>query len=289
MPDKLQELNTRISAFLPPRYQHCYTDVNPISMGSASLKYDTNGQVNWDQIWTSFCDLAIAGGPPHRGKLLKPIKADKSQQNQQKYDTVVAELSRAISLVTNLTVTSKAYGWIGVTCNSPTMAAWLTCAIIAENIAAYRRGKDIYLPAGPDFRVEKEIKNVVTALAKTCHYWSSHGPTSQEQAVFATLLAPVTYCQEDLPEAEYQSLVARMVTSLQQASGWVCDGSRYVGWIGLECPTVETAIWLLRVLIVSGIQARREDSTLFLPTGNGTAQQATLVIETFQEALALYD
>jgi len=34
--------------------------------------------------------------------------------------------------------------------------------------------KTLYLPAGPQFRIEREIKNVITVLAKTHHYWQEH-------------------------------------------------------------------------------------------------------------------
>lgn len=282
------EVELKINAILPPRYQHCYSEVQPNSMGSASLKYDSEGKVVWDQIWTSFCDLAIAGGPPHRGKLLEPAKFKMNEQNQQQYQVVEEELSRAIGLVAYLTVTTTERGWIGVNCDSPTMAAWLTCAIIAENVSAYRKGKIVYLPVGPSFRVEKEIKNIVTALAKTCHYWSSHGPSRQENSVFTTLLSPVTFCQRVISETKYQSFVSAITASLKKTSGWNCDSSLYFGWIGVQCPTVEIAIWLMRVLIVSGILVRREDSVLHLPTGDGTAQQMDMVIEAFHEAILLW-
>lgn len=36
------------------------------------------------------------------------------------------------------------------------------------------KDKILLLPAGPDFRIEYEIKNVVTAVAKTHHYWTEH-------------------------------------------------------------------------------------------------------------------
>ena len=64
---ELAALDAKINALLPPQYQHCYTTVSPNSMGSAGLKYGPDGRVAWDEIWTTFCDLALAGGPPHRG------------------------------------------------------------------------------------------------------------------------------------------------------------------------------------------------------------------------------
>jgi sirohydrochlorin cobaltochelatase len=38
-----------------------------------------------------------------------------------------------------------------------------------------RREADVlYLPAGPNFTLKREIKNVITAVAKTVHYWRAH-------------------------------------------------------------------------------------------------------------------
>jgi sirohydrochlorin cobaltochelatase len=54
------------------------------------------------------------------------------------------------------------------------MAAWLMRAILVENISVRRESSKLYVPAGPDYRVEKEIKNVITAVAKTTHYWKAH-------------------------------------------------------------------------------------------------------------------
>ncbi len=46
-----------------------YEDVQPVSMGSAGLKFASDGRVAWDEMWGLFCDLALAGGPPHRGRV----------------------------------------------------------------------------------------------------------------------------------------------------------------------------------------------------------------------------
>jgi sirohydrochlorin cobaltochelatase len=37
-----------------------------------------------------------------------------------------------------------------------------------------REDKTLYYPAAPYFRLEKEIKNVITVIAKTNHYWQEH-------------------------------------------------------------------------------------------------------------------
>lgn len=88
---------------------------------------------------------------------------------------MVAEIERGIKLVTGLPlVPSAVAGWVGVRCDDEAMAIWMLRAIVVENVFARREGEVLYLPAGPDFRLEKEIKNVVTVVAKTHHYWSSH-------------------------------------------------------------------------------------------------------------------
>ena len=74
-------------------------------------------------------------------------------------------------------------GWVCVTCLSDGMAEWLVRAIVMENVAARRAGAVLELPAAPHFRLEKEIKNVVTVIAKTCHYWMGHIPPEQQRAI----------------------------------------------------------------------------------------------------------
>ena len=171
----LKELEQRINSMLPSQYRGRYETVSGKSMGSAKLKYDSDGKVAWGEIWTSFCDLALAGGPPHRGTLLEAVTTAEALAEPEKYEAVVAEIERGIRLVTSLqVVTSPVRGWVGVRCESDEMAIWLMRAIIVENIMVRREKDVLYLPAGPGFTVQREIKNVVTAVAKTVHYWSAH-------------------------------------------------------------------------------------------------------------------
>ncbi len=115
----LQALDDKINALLPPQYQNCYDAVKPVSMGTAGLVYGPDGKVAWDQIWTSFCDLALAGGPPHRGKLLEPAQPRKRLAAREAYQAVVAEISRGVWLVTQMPVLPhQEPGWVGVRCQS---------------------------------------------------------------------------------------------------------------------------------------------------------------------------
>ncbi len=47
------ELEAKINALLPPRYVGCFEAVPPTSMGSAKLRYDSQGRVAWGEIWTT--------------------------------------------------------------------------------------------------------------------------------------------------------------------------------------------------------------------------------------------
>lgn len=167
-------------SFLPPRYQTGGA-VSPAPMAAAPLVYDEEGRIAWDRIWggddpdNPFCELALAGGPPHRGALLEPPTPADVAANMRDYSRVLAELTRGVQMTTGLqTQLSQAPGWLGVRCESEAMAIWLLRAILAENICVRREGEVLYVPAGPGYRPEYEIKNVITAVAKTHHYWQEH-------------------------------------------------------------------------------------------------------------------
>ena len=67
----LEELDGRLKTILPEGTQDWSEGMEPKPMRSAGLKYGSDGKVAWNEIWGSFCDLAMAGGPPHRGSLLE--------------------------------------------------------------------------------------------------------------------------------------------------------------------------------------------------------------------------
>jgi len=287
MTTELDELNAKLTALLPARYQHCLSTVSPSSMGSAGLKYGPDGSVLWDQIWTTFCDLALAGGPPHRGKLLEPVSEAEALADPERYAAVIAELSRAIGLTAELPITAgHAPGWLGVRCESTASAAWLQLAITAENVSVRRQHEVLYLPAGPAFRVEKEIKNVVVALAKSLHYWDGHLTARQQNLGDGDIWEPAT--PSEAATIEYRETAARICAELR-ATGLIVDSERYAGWIGIDTPDEAAAIWLLRAVIVNRILARREGATLFLSLAeNMTAEQSAQLTTTFVRAWNLY-
>lgn len=270
----LQTLDAKINAILPSQYQHCYDEVEPVSMGSAGLKYGPDGKVAWDEIWTSFCDLALAGGPPHRGTLLEPVAAEQAFAEPEKYQQVVEEIGRGIWLVTQLPVLPRfAPGWVGVRCTDETMAAWLVRAVVVENIFARQEQTMLLLPAGPHFQLSKEIKNVITTVAKTCHYWTCHMSADQHASAAAvmngsanaTLLQAATPDEARAMPSEYQAAVRWIEEGLQEATPLKPMPGKSPGWIGVGCVNMPMTVWLMRVMIVENILARREGDVLFLP------------------------
>ena len=99
---ELEELDLRLRVLLPETYQDSYESLEPKPMGAAGLKYGPDGKVAWDQIWGSFCDLAMAGGPPHKGKLLEPGSREAIDAAPARYEEVVDEICRGIMLASEL-------------------------------------------------------------------------------------------------------------------------------------------------------------------------------------------
>jgi sirohydrochlorin cobaltochelatase len=173
-PGPLAALEARVASLLPPRYRAADVTVSPAPMDGTGLQLDADGAVAWDRMWQGFCELALAGGPPHRGALLEPALREDVLADPARYAEVVREIRRGIRLVSGLDAIEGLPGWVGVVCTTEAMAIWLMRAIVVENVLARREGAILFLPASPRFTLCEEIKNVVTAVAKTYHYWREH-------------------------------------------------------------------------------------------------------------------
>ena len=280
----LEELEQRLRTLLPETYQDRYDEVQPVSMGSAGLKYGLDGKVAWNEMWATFCDLAMAGGPPHKGMLLEPASKRDIDASPERSATVVAEICRGVTMVTDLDAERSANpGWVRVECLTRAMASWLVRAISMENVAARADGVILELPVGPRYRIDKEIKNVVTAIAKTTHYWQSHMSIMQRSAVAALLdgmeqespLVAPAYGYEDAELCE--SIAAGIAERLQRDSGLVRSPLRYADWLGIECTTVRAAVWLMRMMSVLNVVSRREHTALFVPLNPAADPQGDVV------------
>lgn len=142
-------------------------------MAAAPFVWRQDGRPDWRAMWTSFCELALFGGPPHRGPdqaLRGPEVGDGASD-----PAMVEEIRRGIVETTGLASEALSSGWVAVTCESPAMAQWLGGAIALENVDPRVEGDRVLLPAGPRFRLENEVKSIITVVAKTHHYWTMHG------------------------------------------------------------------------------------------------------------------
>ena len=145
-------------------------------MAAAPFVWRADGRPDWGAMWASFCDLALHGGPPHRGParaLPGPAPTDPPPSSDP---DALRELRRGILETTGLIAEAASAGWLTVTCASPEMAEWLRAAIVLEHVAARADGRSLLLPAGPRFTLADEVKSVITVMAKTHHYWTAHRP-----------------------------------------------------------------------------------------------------------------
>jgi sirohydrochlorin cobaltochelatase len=238
---ELEELDLRLRTLLPETYQDSYETLEPQPMKSAGLKYGSDGRVAWDQIWGSFCDLAMAGGPPHKGKLLEPGSKAAVDADPGRYQEVVDEICRGITLASELPAQASAQpGWVSVDCYSETMASWLLRAIVMENVAVRCQGREIRLPAAPHFALDREIKNVITVIAKTTHYWMGHMSRAQKSAI--------------------ADLFAKLSVTLP-----LIEPAAPSDWNQMHCANVSSAVWTMRALVAHNVLSRREDTALFIP------------------------
>lgn len=149
------------------------------AMSSAPFVWREDGRPDWGRMWTTFCELALYGGPPQRGPE-SPLRAP--GQATVSDSEMLAEMRRGIWETTGLYAEPGAPGWLSVTCDSPTMAAWLCAAIILENVDARVEDDRLLLPAGPGYQLKDEVKSIITVVAKTHHYWSAHLATTSQTA-----------------------------------------------------------------------------------------------------------
>jgi sirohydrochlorin cobaltochelatase len=142
-------------------------------MSAAPFVWRPDGRPDWAAMWSSFCELALFGGPPHRGPD-SALRAVTEGAAAGAGSEAVAEIRRGIWETTGLYSEPAAPGWLAVTCDSPKMAAWLCATIILENVDARSDEERLLVPADPSFELTDQVKSVITVVAKTHHYWSAH-------------------------------------------------------------------------------------------------------------------
>jgi sirohydrochlorin cobaltochelatase len=164
---------------LPPERREVVSPrpaVSAAPMAAAPFVWRPDGRPDWGAMWGSFCELALFGGPPHRGPESALVAAPPTGATGGGSDAL-AELRRGIWETTGLYAEPAEPGWLAVTCDSPRMAAWLCATIILENVDARCDEERLLVPADPSFTLEDQVKSVITVVAKTHHYWSAHTAT----------------------------------------------------------------------------------------------------------------
>ena len=142
-------------------------------MSAAPFVFRDDGSPDWESMWTGFCELALYGGPSHRGEdeaLGKPTAAPE----EIVVDDMIAEIQRGIAQTTGLEAVPSPGGWLAITCDSKRMAAWLCATIILENVDARSADDVLYVPGDRGFELTNQVKSVITVVAKTHHYWQAH-------------------------------------------------------------------------------------------------------------------
>ncbi len=164
---------------------------SPRAMASAPFAYKDDGRPDWGSMWKGFCELALYGGPPHRGPEAA-LEVPQAGTGAIVENEMVEELIRGIDETTGLRATPAPGGWLRVECDSKRMAAWLCATIILENVDARMEGTYLFVPGDQGFELKDEVKSVITVVAKSNHYWQEHianeGRETQARAEARSLL-----------------------------------------------------------------------------------------------------
>jgi hypothetical protein len=166
------------------------------------------------------------------------------------------------------------------------MAAWLVRAIAMENVAVRADGLMLDLPAGPEYRIQKEIKNVITATAKTTHYWLEHMSVLEWRTIAALLegmdhespLIEPAYGIDGVDNDARTTLSDAVANTIVKETGLARSPHRYASWLGLECGTVRAAVWMMRMLVGLNVLTRREHLALFVPINSAVDPGGTIVV-----------
>jgi hypothetical protein len=109
-------------------------------------------------------------------------------------------------------------------------------------------------------------------------------PRDQQRAVaalFATMTEERPFIEPDLASPGGRpgdrALAARIAALIHRGIGLRQSPRRYAGWLGVECSSVRSAVWMMRALVASNVLSRREDEVLFVPVNAATDPGGALV------------
>jgi hypothetical protein len=173
-------IDRRFSPIVPIEPSAAVAGRPAASMAPVPVVHGADGRPRWAEMWESFCELALFGGPPHRGPESALRAEERVPASAPEAFDAVTEIRRGIEETTGLRTAPAEPGWIAVGCESARMAAWLCATIILENVEARTRGETLLVPASARYRLEDEVKSVITVVAKTHHYWLAHARAERE-------------------------------------------------------------------------------------------------------------
>ncbi len=78
---------------------------------------------------------------------------------------------------------------------------------------------------------------------------------------------------------KHQMLRDKIAGSIRQLTGLRSSDRQCIGWLGLECPDIQSAIWMMRALVVSNVLSRREGTILFVAVNSATDSNGEAVIQ----------
>jgi hypothetical protein len=175
------------------------------------------------------------------------------------------------------------------------MANWLVRAVVMENVSTSREDSVLELPAGPHYRLEKEIKNVITVIAKTCHYFADHLRSGQQRAIGALFqemdaespLVQPAAAGRGFEPSRHGVLSARMADAIERSTGLRRAGKEYAGWLGIACASVRAAISMMRLLSAVNVLSRREETILYVPVNPAADPSGGIVANAVAEIARL--
>src|SRR6185436_5878153 len=76
---------------------------------------------------------------------------------------------------------------------------------------------------------------------------------------------------------------AGLAALILRDTGLRASDHHYDGWLGLECQTVRSAVWMMRALVATNVLSRREGTVLFVPLNAATDPRGTIVARAVQQ------
>jgi hypothetical protein len=77
----------------------------------------------------------------------------------------------------------------------------------------------------------------------------------------------------------HESIAARAAEEIGRDTGLVRSPHRYADWLGIECPSVRAAVWLMRMVSVLNVVSRREGTVLFVAINPAADPEGNIVAE----------